>query len=198
MGVRAKVQTGESIGPTPQRILRAAEAGLGIEEWGSGEERHWRISPVLQELKRRKTISSDSHAAFCRFLREYYLGLYASPKAFGYREKTSPGANGSADYLTQRIHYARETERAILAVPPIFKLALEWVVSTLGESAPLSTLGQHYAPNLGAQTQSAKAGMVLELMGAELCQHYGISHHLIDTRGRISTLAQLLLEHEQA
>jgi hypothetical protein len=187
-----EMRAGERLGPTPERLRHARAAGLAVETWGSGEERQWRISPVLKELKRRKTISSASHAALGRFLREYYLGLYASPKAFGYSEKTSASANGSADYLTQRIHYARETERAILSIDPAYQEALQWVVSTLGDSAPLSRLGEHYAPGVGLQTQSAKAGMVLELLGAMLCRHYGIAHRLTIEQ-RIASLSQILL-----
>lgn len=187
------MQAGEPVGPTPERLRQAEASGLVVDERGLGEERHWRISPVLQELKRRKTITSEEHAAACRFLREYYLGLYASPKAFGYREKTSPSANGSADYMEQRIHYARETERAIASVDPVYYRALQWLVATLGEGAPLSALGEHYAPSLGSQTQSARGGQVLALLCAMLCRHYGIQHRLTLDQ-RITSLSQILLE----
>lgn len=100
------MRAGESLGPTPERLRHARAAGLVVETRGSGEERQWRISPILQELKRRKTLEEPEYLAACRFLREYYLGVYAGPKAFGYREKTSPSAE-SSDFLTQRIHYAR-------------------------------------------------------------------------------------------
>jgi hypothetical protein len=184
---------GEPVSPTPERIQRAIAAGEGVDERGSGDDRHWRISPILQELKRRKTITSADHAAACRFLREYYLGLYASPRAFGYSEKTSRSANGSSEYEIQRVHYARETERAILSVDPIYHRALQWLVATLGDGAPLAELGRHYAPDLGTQTQSARGGQVLALLCAMLCRHYGIEHRLTSAQ-RINSLAQILLE----
>jgi hypothetical protein len=192
---RVQAQAGETVGPTPERLKQAVAAGEVIDTVGAGEERHWRVSPVLPELKRRKTISDATLLAFSRFLREYYLGLYAGPKAFGYSEKTSRSASGSAEFYERRVHYARETQRAILAVDPYYKVALEWVVSTLGESTPLSAMGKHYAPGLGAQTQSAKAGMVLEMLGACMCRHYGITHRLIDPR--FQTLAEAFLALEQ-
>lgn len=189
-----EMRAGESLGPTPERLRHAKAAGLAVETRGSGEERHWRISPILQELKRRKTLEEPEYFAACRFLREYYLGVYAGPKAFGYREKTSPSAE-SSDYLTQRIHYARETERAIAIIDPFFYEALRWLVSTLGEPTPLSSLGAHYAPRLGLQTQSARGGQVLATLCAYLCRHYGIAHRLTDIERRITSLSQVLLNH---
>jgi hypothetical protein len=187
------MRAGERLGPTPQRILRALEAGAAVETRGSGEERQWRISPILQELKRRKTLEEPEFLAACRFLREYYMGVYAGPKAFGYREKTSRSAE-SSDYLTDRIHYAREIERAIGAVDPFFYEALRWLVSTLGEPVPLSSLGAYYAPRLGLQTQSARGGQVLATLCAYLCRHYGIAHRLT-IEDRITSLSQVLLNH---
>lgn len=188
-----QTRTGERLGPTPERGRQALRAGLVVEERGSGEERHWRISPVLQELKRRKTIEEPEYLAACRFLREYFMGVYAGPKAFGYRERTSPSAE-SSDYLTQRIHYAQETDRAISAVDPFFYPALRWLVATLGEAPPLSKLGEHYAPRLGLQTQSARGGQVLSTLCAYLCRHYGIQHRLTIEQ-RITSLSQVLLNH---
>jgi hypothetical protein len=195
--INARMRVGEIVGPTKERVDQVRAAGLEIDEWGSGEERHWRISPVLQELKRRKTITVEEHAAAGRFLREYYLGLYAGPKAFGYSEKTSRSANGSQDYLTQRIHYARETERAIASLDPVYYPALQWLVATLGDGAPLAKLGEHYAPSLGSQTQSARGGQVLALLCAMLCRHYGI-HHRLTLEDRITSLSQILLTQQQA
>lgn len=187
-----EMRAGERLGPTPERLRHARAAGLAVETRGSGEERQWRISPILQELKRRKTLEEPEYLAACRFLREYYLGVYAGPKAFGYREKTSPSAE-SSDYLTQRIHYARETEKAIACVDPFFYEALRWLVSTLGEPTPLSSLGAYYAPRLGLQTQSARGGQVLATLCAYLCRHYGIAHRLADIERRITSLSQILL-----
>lgn len=191
--INGQVRLGEIVGPTKERVDQARAIGLEIDEWGSGEERHWRISPVLQELKRRGTITAEEHAAAGRFLREYYLGLYAGPKAFGYSEKTSKSTSGSTDFMTQRIHYARETERAIAAIDPVYYRALQWLVSTLGDGTPLSHLGEHYAPNLGSQTQSARGGQVLALLCAMLCRHYGI-HHRLTLEQRITSLSQILLQ----
>lgn len=187
-----EMRAGELLGPTPERRMQAAAAGQVIEERGTGEERHWRISPILQELKRRKTIEEPEFLAACRFLREYFMGIYAGPKAFGYRERTSASARDDSDYLTQRVHYARETEKAIASIDPFFYPALRWLVATLGEPPPLSALGGHYAPKLGVQTQSARGGQALATLCALLCRHYGIAHRLTNET-RITQLSQILL-----
>jgi hypothetical protein len=181
----------EPVGPTPERARKAMEAGLALEMSGEGERRHWRISPVLDELKRRKTLTIEEHAAACRFLREYYLGMITGPRTQKY-ERASPSAE-QIDRDTQRIHYARETERAILSIDPVYYRALQWLVATLGEGTALQALGEHYAPGLGSQTQSARGGQVLALLCAMLCRHYGIQHRLTIEQ-RIDSLSRVLLE----
>ncbi len=182
--------------PTPERMAKADMAGQEMRIEGEGEERHWRISPILDELKRRKTLTGEEHAAACRFLREYYLGLYAGPRTVGYRERGSPSAQ-AVDHDTQRIHYARETEKAILSVDPLYYPALKWLVATLGEGRPLTSLGESYAPGLGSQTQSARCGAAVALLCASLCRHYGIKHRLtMEEHARIGNLSRILLEHK--
>jgi len=158
-------------------------------------EQRWRISPILDELKRRKTLTSEEHAAACRFLREYYLGVIVSvgPRAQRY-EPSSRGAN-MADPVADKIHYAQETERAILSIDPLYYPALRWLVGTLGDGKPLSSLGEDYAPGLGAQTQSARCGAAVALLCASLCRHYGIKHRLT-LEARIENLSRILLEKQ--
>ena len=171
------------------------EGGRTAVARSQASEQRWRISPVLDELKRRKTLTSEEHAAACRFLREYYLGVIVSvgPRAQRY-EPSSRGAN-MADPVAEKIHFAQETERAILAIDPLYYPALKWLVGTLGEGKPLSSLGDDYAPGLGAQTQSARCGAALALLCATLCRHYGIVHRLTAAQ-RIESLSRILLERQ--
>ena len=158
-------------------------------------EQRWRISPVLDELKRRKTLTTEEHAAACRFLREYYLGVIVQVGPRGQRyEPTSRGAN-MADPVAEKISYAQQTERAILAIDPLYYPALRWLVGTLGDGKPLSSLGEHYAPGLGAQTQSARCGAAVALLCAQLCRFYGIRHRLT-LEARIENLSRILLEKQ--
>lgn len=173
----------QAVAPTPQRIARAAAEGQTAEFGGDGEgEVAWRISPALDDLLRRGTLEHAEHAAAMKFLRHYYLGLYAGPKTPGYKERIN-GGGGAGDYEDRRVHYAIQVERAIFAVDPLFHRALSWMVGSLTNPSPLSKLGAYYAPNLGAQTQSARGGQALATACAMLCRHYGMQHRLnIDAR----------------
>jgi hypothetical protein len=158
-------------------------------------ETRWRISPTLDELRRRKTLTTEEHAAACRFLREYYVGLIAvvGPRTQNY-EPSSRSAN-AYDPVAEKIHFAKETERVILAIDPIYYPALRWLLQTLGDSKPLSSLGDDYAPGLGAQTQSARCGAAVALLCACLCRAYGLTHRL-DVEKRIESLSRILLEKQ--
>lgn len=172
-----------------------SEGGRAAVARSQASEPRWRISPVLDELKRRKTLTSEEHAAACRFLREYYLGVIVTVGPRGQRyEPSSRGAN-MADPVAEKIHYAQQTERAICAIDPLYYPALRWLVATLGDGKPLSSLGDHYAPGLGAQTQSARCGAAVALLCASLCRHYGIKHRLT-LEVRIESLSRILLEKQ--
>ena len=158
-------------------------------------EHRWRISPVLDELKRRRTLTTEEHAAASRFLRELYIGLYSDPgpKSQQY-DRSARSANGY-DPVLEKIHYAKETEKAILSIDTMYYPALRWLVGTLGDGQPLSSLGEHYAPGLGAQTKSARCGAAVALLCAQLCRFYGISHRLT-VEQRIESLSRFLLEKQ--
>jgi hypothetical protein len=177
----------------PEPPQRPAERPRAAVARSQPAEPRWRISPILDELKRRKTLTVEEHAAACRFLREYYLGLIAviGPRTQRY-ERSSASANGY-DPVAEKIHYAKETERAIMTIDPMYYPALKWLVGTLGEGRPLSSLGEDYAPGLGAQTQSARCGAAVALLCACLCRHYGIQHRLT-VEQRIESLSRVLLE----
>ena len=184
---------GESAAPTAERHFKALEAGQEVRERGEGEERHWRISPILDELKRRGTLSAEEYRAAQRFLKDYFLGMYAGPRGSSYRERGSPGADES-DHETRRIHHAREAQKALKAIDPMYFPAMAWLIASLGEGMPLSALGAHYAPTLGVQTQSARGGQALAFACIHLCRHYGMQHRL-DVERRIGDLSKLFLEN---
>lgn len=188
-------ERGESAAPTAERHLKALALGQDVRERGEGEERHWRISPILDELKRRGTVSAEEYRAAQRFLQDYFLGLYAGPRGSSYRERGSPGAGDALDHETRRIHHAREAQKAIIAVDKIYHAAIAWLIASLGEGLPLSALGAHYAPSLGTQTQSARGGQALAFACIQLCRFYGMQHRL-DIERRIGDLSKLFLENK--
>ena len=171
---------GETTAPTQERVMRAAEAGEMVLAPSEGGVRQWRISPTLDELRRRKTIDDVMHAAVTRFLQEYFLGHHAGVRTPGYAERASRSAN-PASPEEQRLHYFRETQKALQAVSePLLDVMLRWVLSTLSGGLPLSCpeMIDRYARGMGANTASAKCGTILMIFCLKLCDHYGMQHRL--------------------
>lgn len=184
------------MGPTPERVRQAQARQQSVISTSNNADEDdistWKIAPALDDLLRRGTIEQEEYQAAMKFLRHYYLGIYVGPRTSSFRERVNGAAPVDRD--TRRVHYAREVEKAILAVDPMFHRALAWMISSLGEGWPLRVLGEHYAPNLGAQTQSARGGQALATACAMLCRHYGMQHRL-NIEKRLSELAQFLLDN---
>jgi hypothetical protein len=180
---------GDTAAPTPERIAKAVLRGEDVVVRGTGREAKWRISPTLDSLLKRETITREEYDAATRFLSDYYQGMYAGPPTSGYRERTVGGARADRD--TQRAHHAIEARKAMAAVPQMLKPALVWLIACLGEASPLSVLGAHYVPHLGTQTQSSRGGQVLSFLCVALCEHYGMTHRLQNQK-LADELAQLL------
>lgn len=180
-GVAAELEQylrGESNAPTAERVARAIANGDDVEVRGEGRDAQWRVSPPLHSLLQRGTILQEELRAAERFLKEYYLGHYAGPKTSGFRERTGRSHSdfGREDH---RVHYARETRKAIDAVPDYFHPALAWMIGvTFGEGMPLQALGAHYRSDLGKQVQSTRGGQTLSFACIALCRHYGIQHRM--------------------
>lgn len=186
-------------GPTPERIKRMAEEGTVLRaSVAVGEDdtvTTWRISPKLNDMLSRKTITQLEFQAAQRFLRDYFLGMYAGPASSRYAERTGPSHN-ETDRDTRRLHHAMEWKRAAASIDRVYQPVLAWLVKSLGEGAPLAVLGSYYAPGLGSQTQAARGGQVLSLCCMMLCRHYGMDHPL-DLDKRITGLSHKLLETKQ-
>jgi hypothetical protein len=190
----ARPGQGVETAPTAQRAGKAAALGENVTSRTNADgEVTWRISPALEELKRRGTLTAEEHRAAQQFLQDYFLGQYAGPKTSGYRERTSGSAADASDYEVRRVHHAREAQRAIQAVDKMYWPAIAWLMASLGDGLPLSALGAHYAPHLGAQTQSARGGQVLAFCCVLLCRHYGLQHRL-NVQRRIDELSRIFLE----
>lgn len=187
---------GEAIEPTPERLNQARRRQQTVavpasEVIDEEEIISWRISPTIDDLLRRGTIEKPEHAAAMKFLRHYYLGEYVGPRTSSFKERINGG--NTVDRETSRVHYSREVRKAIMAVDPMFHQALAWMIASLGEGWPLKVLGEHYAPGLGAQTQSARGGQALASACAMLCRHYGMQHRLTIEQ-RLGELSRFLLE----
>ncbi len=187
----------EEHAPTPERLRHAQSAGemvranvIYTEAGFPTSNFYWSITPVIDDLRRRGTITEEEYDAAFRFLRHWHNGVHKGPPS----SKLTPRYDGVTSDMSaeeRRWHYQGLASRAFKAVDPLLQPALAWLIKSMGDSSPLSALGAHYAPNKGAQTQSSQGAMVLRLACCALCEHYGIDHSL--SRRRIERLSQVLL-----
>lgn len=183
--------------PTAERIAKAVDAGeriiARIHYTTAGFEAgfHWEISPVIDELKRRGTITGPEHEAALRFMRNWYLGLHrgAPTSKFQPRLDSSQSGLDAQEFRWQNATLAR---KAASAVDPILRPALAWLIRALGDALPIRELGRYYNPDKSDSTLSAQGGIVLKLTCAQLAAHYGIDGCHISAK-RIRHLSQILL-----
>ncbi len=177
-------RSGECANPTLERLVQAKLAGEELTARGEGEGRRWRLSPVLDELKRRKTIDDVMHRGVTKFLEDYWLGHYVPQRSTGYGERMPKGVSEFSPEDT-RLHHFRKWQRAMAAVSsPEFDVVLRWVLGQLNGNVALGcpAMMERYAPGLGSQTAVARCGMILSLFCARLAVHYGYGHELLISR----------------
>src|SRR5690606_29811693 len=126
--------------PTPERLKKPDMDGSELRASVSITEGNtvttWRISPSLNGLLQRRTITNQEFQAAQRFLRDYFLGMYAGPASARYAERTGP-SHSDVDRETRLVHHAREVQKAMRAVDQIYQPALAWLIASLGEAPPL-------------------------------------------------------------
>lgn len=188
--------------PTPERARMAREAGeriipqIMLTDGGNATGVYnWHITPVVNELRRRGTITSEEYAAADKFMGQWYRGMYRGPATVRYEARTDGGC-GELDIEELRWQYAKRAKAAFKAVDPIFQPALAWLIRSLGDPVPLKVLGAYYAPDKGEQTQSSQGAIVLRLALVFLCRHYQIDHSF--SQQRVERLSEILLERMAA
>lgn len=187
----------EDHAPTPQRVERAAEkdevirANVIYTESGFPTSNfYWSITPVIDDLRRRGTISEEEYQAAFRFMRHWHNGIHKGPPG----SKFAPRYDGVSTDMTpteRQWHYAGMAKRAFNAIEPLYQPALAWLIHAMGDPIPLKRLGEYYAPDKGAQTQSSQGAMALRFACIKLCDYYGIPHGL--SKAKIQELSEILL-----
>jgi hypothetical protein len=189
--------TDEYASPTPERVKLAKAAGeriiaeLLLTEGGNPTGHYkWRITPVIDELRRRGTITVDEHHAAERFMLNWQLGIHRGPATSSYTPRTDGGSpDGDAEVI--RWEHGNRAKAALLAVDGFLRPALAWLIASLGDPRPLKDLGAYYSPDKGDQTKSSQGAIVLRLALASLCRHYNIDHSFNDKR--MANLSRILL-----
>lgn len=187
----------EEHAPTPERLSHAKAVGETVranviytEAGFPTSNFYWSITPVIDELRRRGTLTQEEYDGAFRFMRYWHNGMHKGAPS----SKLAPRYDGVTSDMTpteRQWHYAGMAKRAFNAVDPLLQPALAWLIRAMGDPLPLQALGAHYAPKKGSQTQSSQGAMVLRLASCKLCDHFGIDHSL--SQRRIERLSEVLL-----
>lgn len=168
--------------PTPERVARAREAGNSIrpdiiltEKGNPTGHFAWHITPVVDELHKRGTLTDDEWAAAVRYMRHYAGSRHKGPAT----SKLLPHYDRGFQELAppeRAIAMGQSRTRAEAAVHPLFRPCLRWLERAAEDEWPLWKLGEAYYPALSRPQQSAKAPGILHFCLAMLAEHYGIGH----------------------
>ena len=170
--------------PTPERIARAKESGECMDDRPVMSEKGEKLSetiteitPTLRILKARGTIDPDEYAAALQLCRDWHGARFRGAATVRYRERVD--GEGGQNYESDHVITCRQkVYHALRAVDPVLSPPLAWIISTMGDSPPLSKLGEYYAPDRPINTQSTRGADALRFALAILCRHYGFHHRL--------------------
>jgi len=168
--------------PTPERVARAQESERPIkpnviltEKGNPTGHWNWQITPVMDELHKRGTLTEEEWAAAIRYMRHYAGSRHKGPATSKLLPVYDRGFQ-DMDPLERAMAFGQSRARAEAAVHAFFRPCLRWLEKAAEDEWPLWKLGEMYYPALSRSQQSAKAPVVLHFTLAMLAQHYGIAH----------------------
>jgi hypothetical protein len=169
-------------GPTPERLAKARANGHSVKPHIIHTEAgfptgsfYWAITPVIDELEKRGTITNEEWSAACRYMRHYAGSRHKGPATSKLMPYYDRGFQ-SLDPAERAVAFGQARALAEKAVHPFFRQALRWLEAAAEDEWPLWHLGAMYYPHLSRSQQSAKAPVVLHFTLAMLADHYGIGH----------------------
>ena len=136
---------------------------------------NWRITPVIETLEKRGTLTTDEYDAALRYMRHYAGSRHKGPATSrllpyydrGFQDLSPP---------ERAIAFGQARALAEKAVHKFFHPALRWLEAAAEDEKPLWMLGKVYYPHLSKPAQSAKGSTILHFALAMLADHYGLGH----------------------
>lgn len=195
---------GEDFAPTPQRVAKARQAGQKVRarviHTASGlptANYYWKITPVLDNLERRGTLTSDEYNAALRYMRHYAGSRHKGPAT----ARFLPHYDKSFQDMTpadRAVEMGQARTRAESAVHEMFHPVLRWLEAAAEDELPLWRLGAAYYPQASQQTQGVRAVTILHFGLAMLAEHYQTGHRFSqrDVEEAIETI-RITLEMER-
>jgi hypothetical protein len=194
----------EDFAPTPRRVEIARQAGQKVraklihtESGFPTANYYWRITPVLDNLERRGTITNEEYNAALRYMRHYAGSRHKGPAT----SKLLPRYDNAFRNLgpaDRAVAMGQARTRAESAVHEMFHPVLRWLEAAAEDELPLWQLGAAYYPEASQQTQGVRAVPILHFGLAMLAEHYETGHRFSrsDVEEAIETI-RLTLEFER-
>jgi len=169
----------EEHAPTPQRLSRAAEAGNAVtacvihnDKGFPTDDFRWEITPVLDRLEARGTLTADEYDVALRYMRHYAGSRQKGPATAKYLPSYETSFLG-LEPTERAVAYGQARAKAEAAVHPDMRLCLRWLEAAAADEWPLWRLGEMYYPAEPRATQSARAPAILHFTLSMLARHYG-------------------------
>jgi hypothetical protein len=180
--------TNEYGAPTPERLAKARDT---VDGYGNGQKitpgiiltdagnptghYHWRITPVIDTLEKRGTLTADEYDAALRYMRHYAGSRHRGPATSKLMPYYDRGFQ-DLEPAERAIAFGQAKAAAEKSVHKFFHPALRWLEAAAEDEQPLWMLGQVYYPHLSKSAQSAKSSVILHFTLAMLAEHYGFGH----------------------
>ncbi len=124
---------GEDFAPTPERVLKAREGGqrltatvIHTEAGFPTGQFYWKITPVIDELEKRGTLTNEEWTAASRYMRYYAASRHKGPATSKLMPYYDRGFQ-ELDPLERSVAMGQARSRAEKAVHPFFRPCLRWL-----------------------------------------------------------------------
>lgn len=164
--------------PTPERVAKAKICGnkivARVHHDANGfptASYHWEITPTIDKLLQRGTITGTEWSVALRYMRHYAGSRHKGPESSRILPKCDASFSGM-EPAERATAYGQAIARARQATPTFFWPVLRWLELAAEDEQPLFALGAWYFPQAAQATQAAKGGAYLNAALAFLAAHY--------------------------
>src|SRR4030067_231410 len=200
---------GDEYAPTPERVVKAhavngrtaVRAHVIHDDAGfPTPEHYWQLTPVLDTLEKRGTLTHEEWDTACRYMRHYAGSRHKGPATAKYLPSYDTGYR-DMEPAERAMAMGQARAKAEAAVHPIMRPCLRWLEAAAEDELPLWRLGQMFSPDAPQATQSARAPAILHVTLSMLAAHYGCNARFtvseVDTAIRTFRMTRTTVEIEE-
>lgn len=197
----------EEHAPTPERIAHALEAGNALCAHVLHNERgfptadfHWQITPVIDMLEKRGTLTPEEYDVALRYMRHYAGSRHKGPATARYLPNYDSGMR-DMEPAERAMEMGQLRALAEAAVDPVLRPALRWLEAAAEDEMPLWMLGAMFYPDASRSVQATRAPAILHVVISMLARHYRrparFAVHEVDTAVRRFRMTRTTVEIEE-